>query len=512
VTSGTPNPTDINASSNPSSGWRKASLARIALRGGALLVALGSAITLVSPPAGADTASDNRANFFSGNATTCAGIGLASDTQLGSDSNTNASDQNVSGVVKTNAGTVQPGNGEEVDITTANNSVVVDAVMVKGGNGYNVYSDSTFLPPTLGPDQHYISPLNDGGNVPTISHWFVCYHVAPDPSIGITKTADAPSVSAGTPIGFTVTVTSTGSTTATSVALNDPLPAGPVNSGVNWSINPAYTSPGSCSITGSSPSQVLSCSFGDMAPGASASVHITSATSAASVGTYNNTATATASNVDQPVQASASTVVRAVTVTISLGYADGLRTAANATPGSPWEGSPDTSFIGCPNNLCPNGNDVYDGGAVMISNGSPTPLTFKGGFVVIGHCTFTPWGNGITVPAAKGTTPGRLILTQTRKGLKPQGTEAGCPLVTGPTVNDNFDTSETDPVTCSLQTKNDGLIPRITMTINGQTLVLVDGKQILNSGGRDRGCGGKASETTPWSVVKSWTLAAHPAR
>jgi hypothetical protein len=55
--------------------------------------------------------------------------------------------------------------------------VVIDAVVVKGGNGYNTYTDSTYLPPTLQPDQHYIPTLNNGGNVPTISHWFVCYHL-----------------------------------------------------------------------------------------------------------------------------------------------------------------------------------------------------------------------------------------------------------------------------------------------------------------------------------------------
>lgn len=508
MTSATPPTTYDDAASDRLSRRRKSKLARLAQRGAAVALALGAIVTISIPPAGADTPSDNRATYFSGNATTCAGIGLGNDTQLGSESNSNASDQNVTGVVKTNAGSIQTGAGQEVDITVTGSGVIVDAVMVKGGDGYNVYSNANYLPPALGPDQHYISPLNNGGNVPTISHWFVCYHGEADPpAIGITKTADAPSVSAGTPIGFTVTVTSAGTTTATSVSLNDPLPGGPTNSGVDWSINPAYSGPGSCSINGAVASQVLTCSYGDMAPGASVSVHITSATSAASVGTYNNTATATATNVGTPVQASASTVVRAVSVTISLGYTDGLRTASNTTPGKPWEGSPDTTFVGCPNNSCPNGKDVYDAGAVMISNGSHTALTFNGGFVVIGQCTFSPWGTGITIPAAHGTTPGVLVLTQTTKGIKPQGNQAGCPLVTGPTVNDNFDTSETDPAACSLQTKNDGLIPKVTLTIDSQTRVLTDSSQILNSGGTDKGCGGDASETHPWTVLKSWTLA-----
>jgi hypothetical protein len=62
--------------------------------------------------------------------------------------------------------------------------VVVDAVVVKGGPAYNVYSNPAFLPPTLPPDQHYISPLNGGGNVPDLSHWFICYHRETPPPVG----------------------------------------------------------------------------------------------------------------------------------------------------------------------------------------------------------------------------------------------------------------------------------------------------------------------------------------
>jgi uncharacterized repeat protein (TIGR01451 family) len=604
----------------------------------------GVGVVLSGPAAWADSPSDPRASFVAGNVTTCGGVGLGSDTQLGSDSNNSASDNNVSGVVKTNAGSVQPGQGQEVDVSLTNPNVVIDVAMVKGGNGYNLYTNGTYLPPALGPDQHYISPLNNGGNVPTISHWFVCYHTIASPALSIVKTADAPSVSAGSQIGFTVTVSNSqadGTATAKSVSLADPLPAGPTGSGVSWSIDPAYTGPGSCQIDSTTPPQTLSCSFGDMTPGASASVHITSATTsasvgtyvntatatatnstpvqataqtqvlapglsivktadapsvkagdpigftvtvsnssadgtgtatavtlsdplpagptssgikwsiipaysgpgtcqitgtapvqtlscqlgdmlpgasasvhvrsattAASVGTYLNTATATATNVPAPVKATATTKVLAVTLKIFFGYADGLRSGSDSTPGRPWEGSADTNFIGCPKDACPNGQGRYDGGAVLIENGSDAPITFSGGFVVIGHCTFTPWGNGMTIPAANGSTLGALVLTQTLKGLKPQGNQAGCPLVTGPTINDNFDTSETDPLTCSLQTHNDGLIPKVTFTINGQTLNLSDTKQVLNTGGRDRGCGGKTVETTPWSLQATITLSA----
>jgi uncharacterized repeat protein (TIGR01451 family) len=135
------------------------------------------------------------------------------------------------------------------------------------------------------------------------------------PNLSISKTADASPVSTGNPIGFSVTVQNSGAPgtgTAKAVTLSDPLPSG---DGVSWSINPAYTGAGTCSITGVAPSQSLDCTFGDMAPGASNSIHVVSATTAASAGTYPNTATASATN--QPsVQASATIVVLAPNLSI----------------------------------------------------------------------------------------------------------------------------------------------------------------------------------------------------
>ena len=36
----------------------------------------------------------------------------------------------------------------------------------------------------LPPDQHYIAPLNGGGNVPDVGHWFLCYHLTTPPPVG----------------------------------------------------------------------------------------------------------------------------------------------------------------------------------------------------------------------------------------------------------------------------------------------------------------------------------------
>ena len=129
-------------------------------------------------------ASDSRATFVPGNAVTCGGVGFPLSTQMGSPSNTNGSDANVSGTVATNAGTTQPGVGQEVNITITNPDVVIDAVVVKGGPAHNLYTNAAVLPPTLPAPQHYISPLNGGGNVPNISHWFVCYHLTTPPPSG----------------------------------------------------------------------------------------------------------------------------------------------------------------------------------------------------------------------------------------------------------------------------------------------------------------------------------------
>ena len=109
------------------------------------------------------------------------------------------------------------------------------------------------------------------------------------PSVTIVKTADAASVNAGQNIGFTITVTNGGAADATGVTINDPLPSG---SGISWSESPDNPN---CSISGTP--QVLSCGPVTLAAGGGQlSVHVQSATTGASCGTYNNTATFTSTN------------------------------------------------------------------------------------------------------------------------------------------------------------------------------------------------------------------------
>jgi uncharacterized repeat protein (TIGR01451 family) len=119
------------------------------------------------------------------------------------------------------------------------------------------------------------------------------------PDLSAIKDADGDSpeiVDAGDPIGFTISVMNSnaaGTGTAYDVELNDPLPFG---NGIDWSIDPTYAGPGTCEITGSPPAESLHCAFGDLAPGASASVHVVSDTTKQSCATYPNEASITATN------------------------------------------------------------------------------------------------------------------------------------------------------------------------------------------------------------------------
>ena len=138
------------------------------------------------------------------------------------------------------------------------------------------------------------------------------------PNLTLTKTADASSVSVGSPIGFTIEATNAGPGTATAVTLDDPLPAGP---GINWTPD-ATEFPATCQIIGTGPAaQSLSCNLGDLAPNADVKIHIVSDTSWTGSGNttvnscdndnggvYDNTATLTPTNAPT-LTASADTAV-----------------------------------------------------------------------------------------------------------------------------------------------------------------------------------------------------------
>jgi hypothetical protein len=130
---------------------------------------LGVAVATVAfvGTAAADEASDPRAEFVdAANATTCAQVGDSSPNILFGNGNSDASNADVSGEVTNN------GTRDVLNVTVLNPAVQVNAVVVKGGNGYNVYRGNF-------PDM--ITPNNNGGNPAGFSHWFVCYGPASPP-------------------------------------------------------------------------------------------------------------------------------------------------------------------------------------------------------------------------------------------------------------------------------------------------------------------------------------------
>ena len=121
-----------------------------------------------------------------------------------------------------------------------------------------------------------VTTLNDGEDTDDATVTVLC------PDVTVLKTADDSPINAGDTAAYTITVSNAGPGVAKAVTLSDPLPAG-----ISWSEDSA-----DCSIA----ANVLTCSFGDLAVGASEVVHLSGLTDAADCGTLPNQATVTAAN------------------------------------------------------------------------------------------------------------------------------------------------------------------------------------------------------------------------
>jgi len=150
---------------------------------GAIALASGAALLASTGVAGAASPSDpNRADFHSGNVVNCSQAGFPDSTTAFASGTSGISQDGITGTTT---------GGTTANITTPLPAgIVIQAVVMKGGPAYNVYTDSSgdglhnYTPlgvvvgvndDGLASPQNYISPLNGGGNIPTISHWFICY-------------------------------------------------------------------------------------------------------------------------------------------------------------------------------------------------------------------------------------------------------------------------------------------------------------------------------------------------
>ena len=161
-----------------------------------------------------------------------------------------------------------------------NGSLVYSPTTLDGGATTSVHVIASTTKDNCGtvPNTASVSTSNDGSDSATASTDVRCA------AIDITKTADAPSVSAGDQIGFTVTLSNTGTGQAKGVAVTDPLPGG-----LTWSIDPANAD---WEISGGS----LVYKHDTLAAGASSTVHVVATTTQADCGDVTNTASVTTSN------------------------------------------------------------------------------------------------------------------------------------------------------------------------------------------------------------------------
>ena len=196
-------------------------------------------------------------------------------------------------------------------------------------------------------------------------------------SIHILKTADAAKVSAGDPIGFTMTVWNSGAGDAHGVTLADQLPAKP---GLDWKVDETGGFGPSCSISSGG---LLTCGPVTVPAGTTQSasafkVHITSGTTAATggdcpgSGAVDNTGSVTTSN-DGSAESGASTCVQAL-VDLSVTKA----------------GSPATQVLGSGNivwTIVVTNHGPSDDTGVTISDPMPAGNTFVSATTTKGSCT-----------------------------------------------------------------------------------------------------------------------------
>lgn len=148
----------------------------------ALGVVLGGAATAQA------ATEDPLADKHEGNATTCEQAGLSGSVLAAGDYTYARGKDNAD---------------QFVDILSVSSGATVTGIVVKGGPNYNVYVPGENGLPADPPWTDLRSPLVGNGNIPTISHWFVCgtketetTTTAPTSASTTTTTSGAPGTSA----------------------------------------------------------------------------------------------------------------------------------------------------------------------------------------------------------------------------------------------------------------------------------------------------------------------------
>lgn len=174
------------------------------------LIGIGIVSGLGSGTSGAD------GTLYQGNVTTCADVGMGEYLDSGLLEGTDGEYSNAYF-----SWTISGGN-TTIDITDTVYNVIIQAVVVKAGNAYYVYSP---LEPGM------TGPLTGRGVTPRISHWFVCFELGPTTTSSSTTTTSTTTTTTTT----TTTVPSSSSTSTTSTSTSTTTP------GVTTTTLPATT-------------------------------------------------------------------------------------------------------------------------------------------------------------------------------------------------------------------------------------------------------------------------------
>ncbi|HTI24826.1 MAG TPA: hypothetical protein VL652_27770 [Kutzneria sp.] len=155
--------------------------------------------------------------------------------------------------------------------------------------------------------------------------------------------------------------------------------------------------------------------------------------------------------------------------TVFVGYADSLRhggpvfpTPYNTGNGVVNEGLPSTASL--------------DGGAIRIANATAVTENVDYVTVSLGPCVFDLWPHNVGLPFG-----GQLVLGPTASG----GGDGCTPgVTTGPSL---FDTSDIGPngADWAGNCHQSGVVPEVTVSINGVATTYPDTGQVLNTGGVD---------------------------
>lgn len=175
----------------------------------------------------------------------------------------------------------------------------------------------------------------------------------------------------------------------------------------------------------------------------------------------------------------------AITFKVYVGYYDTHHHNNPQPKPDPWQGSPNTLFVGQPD----SSSGGWDTSAIRIDNLSDLPLVKVVVTVDIGPRHFVLWGTH-TIPARQS-----MILAQ-----------MGYPTFDGSDLN-SAGCYNCDPGLCTDEVST--IVPVIHLTINGETMNLPDTDRVLNTQGVDAaGCpptGAKNlrnDESQPWRPMR----------